>query len=77
MKWISHHHWKHVQWSDELHSRFTIWQSGGWMTVGLADAKRTQPARTHSAKNKVWQTSDNSLGLFFRVWVKPLSSTEG
>uniref|UniRef100_A0A674ACK1 non-specific serine/threonine protein kinase n=1 Tax=Salmo trutta TaxID=8032 RepID=A0A674ACK1_SALTR len=58
--------WKRVLWTDE--SPFTVWRAN----LGLADARRMLPAQMHSAN---WRNND--LGLFFKVWAKPLSSSEG
>ena len=35
-----------------------------------------QKNAVHSADCKVWWRTNNGLGLFFRVWARPLSSSE-
>ena len=45
--------------------------------LGLADTRRTLPARMHSANCKVWWRRNNGLWLFFMVQASLLSSREG
>jgi hypothetical protein len=47
------------------------------LTVEKADARRMLPARMHSVHCKVWWSRNNGLGLFFMLWARPLSSSEG
>ena len=48
-----------------------------WASLGLVDAGRTLPAWLHCANCEVWWRGDNGMGLFFRVWARPLISSEG
>jgi hypothetical protein len=52
--------WKHVLWSDEITLHHLAVQQ---MNLGLADARRTQPAPVHNANCKVWWMRNNGLGL--------------
>ena len=45
--------------------------------LGLADARKTLPARMHSATCKVWWRRNNGLGLFFMVVLGPLVPVKG
>ena len=63
--------WKCVLWSDETHLVVR------WTNMGLADARRTLPARKHSANCKVWWMRNNGLRLFFMGQARPLSSSKG
>ena len=44
--------------------------------LGLAVARRTVLVRLHCAKCKVWGRGDVGVGLFFRSWAWPLSSSK-
>ena len=79
MQWCkAHRHWtleqwRRILWSDESH--FSIWQSDGQVWV-LAVATRTVLVWLHCAKCKVWWRGDYGVGLFFRSWAWPHSSSE-
>ncbi len=49
----------------------------GCLMGDLVDSRRTLPAWLHCAKCKVWWWRDNGMGLFFRGWARPLTSSEG
>ena len=47
------------------------------MNLGLADARRTLPARMHSANCKVLWRRNNGLGLFLWLGLGPLVPVKG
>ena len=50
------------------------------LTVGLMNefngCQENVPTTMHSANSKFWWRRDCGLGLFFRVWARPLKSSE-
>ena len=73
----------HCHWTGAVETSSLEW----WITLhhlavqqtylGLADARITLPARMHNANCKVWWRRNNGMGLFFMVWARPLSFSEG
>lgn len=47
-----------------------------WMSLSLAHARGTLPVWLCHANSRVWWRRDNTVGLFFRGWPRPLSSSK-
>ena len=71
---LSAKHWPSVLWSDE--SPVTIWQSDGRIWVWPMSEERYLPECIVQTV-KYGGGGINGLGLFFMVWARPLSSSEG
>jgi hypothetical protein len=76
-----------IGWSGVYLAAIGLWSSGNAFSalhhlaiqrtnLGLADARRTVHAPMYSA-NCSLVMSKTYLGLFFMVWARPLSSSEG
>ncbi len=69
----AHRHWTLDQWKPVL------WSDESCVSgiLGLANARRTLPVWLRCADCKVWWRRDNGMGLFFRGWAQPFTSSEG
>jgi len=60
-----------------LESRITLLHLAIWLTIlGFAVARRTILVWLHCVKCKVWWRGDYCVGLYFRSWAWPLSSSD-